>query len=113
MAEEKRIVSVEELLAIPDAADLRRTTVIDGVPVTVRALSLADTRALVAAATVDGKLDADLHERKTLALVMVDPGVTEEQAGALQCKRAGFVDAVLGAAWALSAGKGQNGRRSS
>lgn len=101
---EQRILSLEELLAVPDASAI--TEVVD-LPelgaVRIRAFSKATHSAMLREATgKDGKIDDERFEALALVNGVAEPVLREPDAEALRQKRWGAVQVLLNRIWALS-----------
>lgn len=99
-----RILSLAELLAVPDAASI--TEVVD-LPdlgaVRIRAFSKATHTAMLREATgKDGKVEEERLEALALVNGVAEPALTEADAEALRQKRWGAVQVILNRIWQLS-----------
>ncbi len=97
------MLTLEELLKLPDAETITEPVVIRGLgTVTVRAISLEDHRAMRSDCMQGDQFDWSRWD--TLALVngLAEPQVTYDQALQLRRKAVGVVQDILDAIWRVS-----------
>lgn len=108
MSKKGRIVSLEELLALPDAEEITEVVEVAGLGrVRVRALSLNEHREMREDCSRGEAFDWTRWETLTLVHGMAEPQIAYDQAVLLRRKAAGAVDWLVSEIYRLSGLTGQ------